>query len=199
MPNFVDSHSEQLKNIMDAITATIAASELHATQDRTIFRISLDDAVEVLKDLKVEDDEDATTTKRIGKMLGKRDYDEQNQQGYRGKYGRDKRHKTYIPNGKGHKAMSTCRSCNEPNHWYLDPECIFNVIKALMEGKEIETDTIQKLAPATRELFKDQKGNILNKIPVSKLVNSVGNSNSSHHAIHDSNAKASASYFQKKD
>ncbi len=191
--DFSIKHIEQSKSIVDAITATITANELHVTQDRTIFRITLDDAVEVLKDLKVEENEDTADARHIGAMLGKRDFDDNTQQA-RGRFGRDKRQRTYIPHGQGPKAVSRCRGRNEPNHWYRDPECIYNVVKALMEGKEIPTETIQKLAPATRELFKDQNGNVVNKIPVSKLVDAVGTNDVTQNQA--SCTKANMSYFQ---
>ena len=123
------AYGEHTSKTIDAVTATIDANELHVKQDRTVFRITLDDAVEVLKDLKVEDGED--DPKHIGAMLGKRDYRDGDNGWNRGKTGRDKRQKTHIPSGQGPKAVTRCHNCKEQNHWYRDPECIYNVIKAL--------------------------------------------------------------------
>ena len=191
--------AEHTRAIIYAVTATIDANELHVKQDRTIFRITLDDAVEVLKDLKVEDGDD--DVRRIGAMLGKRDFRDNDQEGNRGRNsyyasGRDKKQKTHIPNGQGPKSVSRCHNCKEPNHWYRDPECIYNVIKALMEGKEIATDVVQKLSPTVRNLFKDENGNFKSKIPVSELVGSIGNGNGSSDLKDISNEKFSSSYFR---
>ena len=46
-----------------------------------------------------------------------------------------------------------------------------------MEGHEIPTEVVEKLSPATRNLFKDEKVNIKNNIPVNELIESMGNSN----------------------
>ena len=185
-------HAEHTKGIIDAITATIDANELHVKQDRTIFRITLDDAVEVLKDLKVEDGDNGT--KRVGTMLGKREYRDNDHGGNRNRSGRDKKQKTHIPSGQGPKAVSKCHNCKEPNHWYHDSECIYNVIKALMEGKEIPTEIVQKLSHTARNLFKDENGNFKSKVPVSELVEAIGSSNYNTKDV--SNEKRSNSYFR---
>ena len=146
-----------------------------------------------MKDLKVEDGED--DQKHIGAMLGKRDYRDCDNRWNRGKNGRDKRQKTHIPSGQGPKAVTRCHNCKEQNHWYRDLECIYNVIKALMEGHEIPTEVVEKLSPATRNLFKDEKSNIKNKIPVSELIESMGNSNDNGKKD-VSNEKYNNSYFR---
>ena len=53
--NSSEDYEATIKSTIDAVTATVNVNENHAKQDRTVFRITLDDAVEVLKDLKVED------------------------------------------------------------------------------------------------------------------------------------------------
>ena len=189
-------HAEATNDIITAVTATIDANELHIKQDRTIFRITLDDAVEVLKDVKVEDEEiawDDSKNKRVNSLLGKREYYDGDQN--RQRNNRDKRQKTYIPTGQGPKATSRCRGCKEFNHWYRDPECIYNVIKALMEGKEIATDVIQKLSPSVREVFKDENGSYKNKVPVSEIIGVIGDGNSNEEK-ENSNDKTSNSYFR---
>lgn len=192
-----DSQGYNSSGIIEAVTATINANELHVKQDRTVFRITLDDAVDVLKDLKVEDDDKADHgVKHIGAMLGKREYNHQERQGNRNYSYRDKRHKTYIPNGQGPKSVSRCRTCNEPNHWYRDPECIYNVIKALIEGKEIPKEVVEKLSPSLRDMFKDENGNFQPKIPASKLIESLDGDKTNTETNPVSNDKLSRSYFR---
>lgn len=166
-----------------------------SSRNRTIFRITFDDAVEVLKHLKVEENDDNSETRRVGTMLAKREFSDNEQQGYRERYGRDKRQKTYISSGQGPKTISKCRSCNEPKHWYREPECIYNVMKARMDGEEVPFDTRQKLAPTTRHLFKDEHGNFQNKILASKLTNSIRDSNGNLHMNNGSSGKANNSYL----
>ena len=188
------AHTEYTKEIISAVTSTIDANELHVKQDRTVFRISLDDAVEVLKDLKVEDGDD--DLRRIGKMLGRRDFRDSDHTGNRNRYGREKRQKTHIPSGQGPKATTRCHNCKEQNHWYRDPECIYNVIKALMEGKDIANEVVQRLSPTVRDLLKDDNGNFKTKIPVSDLITSMENNHNNSDMKDVSNEKQSNSYFR---
>jgi len=162
--------------------------------------VTLSDAVEVLSDIKVEDNEQI---KRYGSMLGKRDYIDINQlrpqeQGYKGytKYGKDKRQKQYIPNGQGPKAQSRCKACKEPNHWYKDPECIHNVIRALMENKDIEADIVQKLPINIRKLFEDQNGGYKKRVPVSNLIDAIGENKANNTDSEDHPSNATKSYFR---
>ena len=189
-------HTNVAREVIAAVTATINANELHIKQDRTIFRITLDDAVEVLKDAKFEDEDTAcedSKNKPSNSLLGKREYYENDHN--RNRDSRDKKQKSHIPCGQGPKATSRCRACKEFNHWYRDPECIYNVIKASMEGKETATDVIQKLSSSVREVFKDENGNYKNKVPVNAIIEVIGDSNNSI-AKEDSNAKTSNSYFR---
>ncbi|PXF46073.1 hypothetical protein BWQ96_04173 [Gracilariopsis chorda] len=171
------------KSIIDAVTATVDANELHVRQDRTVFRISLDDAVEVLKDLKVEDEAKpdgghGQREKRIGSMLGKRDFNHGERHPNHQRYNQGRRKKSYIPSGQGPKAVSRCRNCKEFNHWYKDPECIYNVVKGLMEGKDIAPDVVQKLSPQVRNMFKDENGNFKSRVPVNQIIGVMGDSRS---------------------
>lgn len=174
----LDVRKTTVKAIIDAVTATVNANELHAKQDKTVFRFSLDDAVEVLKDLKVED-EDKTdeaygqSEKRIGSMMGKRDFSQSDQQPNYQRYSQGKKQKSYIPSGQGPKAISRCRSCNEFNYRYKDPECIYNVIKRLMEGKEIDSEVVQKLSPQVRDMFKDEHGNFKSRVLVNHIIGAI--------------------------
>ena len=178
-----DEREATVMSIIDAVTATVNANELHVKQDRTVFRISLDDAVEVLKDLKVEDEDKVDGAygqreKRIGSMLGKRDFNQSEQQPNYQRYSHGKRQKSYIPSGQGPKAISRCRSCKEFNHWYKDPECIYNVIKRLMEGKDIDPEVVQKLSPQMRDMFKDENGNFKSRVPVNHIIGVIGENKS---------------------
>ena len=166
-------------------------------QDRTIFRITLDDAVEVMKDLKVEDGERIPDeTRKSGSLLSRRDFRDNDQSSNRHNNGREKRQKTHIPTGQGPKAVSNCHNCREPNHWYRDPECIYNVIKDLISGREIPSDTVQKLSPTVRELFKDENGRYKSKVPVNQIVDVIGNKTGNIETNIVSNAKSNNSYFR---
>lgn len=63
-----DSCVTELEDIKKLIATASKANELHETEDRTTFRVTLDDAVEVLSDIKVEDE----TVPRQATMLRKR-------------------------------------------------------------------------------------------------------------------------------
>ena len=123
-------------------------------------------------------------------MLGKREYHEN---GYNTNY---KKHKgTTIPSGQGPKSTTRCHNCKQPNHWYKDPECIYNVIKQLMQDKEIEVDVIQKLAPEIRNAFKDNSGNITTKPSVGNIVGVIGSTCDKPGKSRDQN-KDRTSYFR---
>lgn len=58
--------------IRKLISNAIQSNERHKTEDRTLFRVTLEEAVEVLSDIKVDDDDNS---KRVGSMYGgKREY-----------------------------------------------------------------------------------------------------------------------------
>ena len=68
-----DHHDSTIKYNIDAVAATVDANELHVNEDATVFFISLDDGVEVLK---VEDNDKADELygqkhKHVGSLLGK--------------------------------------------------------------------------------------------------------------------------------
>lgn len=141
---FEPEHTPKKREIDNAVKATIDANELPVNQDRTVFGITLGDAVEVMKDLKVEDGEfHLDETWKVGSTLGRRYFrDKEHQKSdNRNKYGRDKRQMAHVPSGQGPKATTMCQNCSEPNHWYRNPECIYEVIKGLLTGREIASDT----------------------------------------------------------
>jgi len=194
------AYRAEVTSIRQIVSNALKANERHEQEDRTTFRVTLSDAVEVLSDIKVQDNEQI---KRYGSMLGKRDYIDINQlrqqeQGYKGytKYGKDKRQKQYIPNGQGPKAQSRCKACKEPNHWYKDPECIYNVIRALMENKDIEADIVQKLPINIRKLFEDQNGGYKKRVPVSNLIDAIGENKANNTDSEDHPSNATKSYFR---
>lgn len=92
-PNFASSQVEQRRHITDIVASVVTANELHSKHSPTIFRITLDDAIEVLKELKVADSEDATNVKRVRTMLSKREFDDE-QRGNTQRSTRDKRQRT---------------------------------------------------------------------------------------------------------
>ena len=112
--------------------------------------------------------------KRIGSMLGKRDFNQGEYQPNHQGYSQEKRPKSYIPSEKGPKAISRCRNRKEFNHWYRDPECIYNVVKNLIEGREIDQEVVQKLSPQIRTMFKDENGNFKPRVPVNQTISAMG-------------------------
>ncbi|PXF41056.1 hypothetical protein BWQ96_09221 [Gracilariopsis chorda] len=96
-----EKHTHEAKEIIEAVSATIDANERRVNQDRTILRITFDDAVELLKDLKFEDKEKTNTDSdaiSMGIMLGKREYNDHVRQGHCNNPNRDKKPKSYVPN-----------------------------------------------------------------------------------------------------
>lgn len=190
VPSALSECVSELEAIKQLIRSAITANERHECEDRTTFRVTLDDAVEVLFDIKVDDE----TNQKRSALLSKREYDgrqnhhgygngQQNHQGYgngnRGfnKYNNDKRHKTRIPKGQGPKAQSKCKACQQPNHWYKDPECIYNVIRSLMEGRDIESDVVQKLSGEVRKLIETTAGGYKKNVSVSDIIEVIGDRN----------------------
>lgn len=96
--------------------------ECRGKGDMTSFRVTLDDAVDALTNVKVDDHAmrsfDTAPRKVFGSGIGKRRF----QEDYQGKgFPRNIRNKSRIPNGEGPKASSKFRECGEPNRWYKDP------------------------------------------------------------------------------
>lgn len=96
---------KQSKLITETIKTTTEANEIQMKQDRAISRITLDDAVEVQKNLKVSDTEetDSHLNKKLGSLLGKSDYHDSEQHSQRQIGYRDKKQKSQIPSGRGPK------------------------------------------------------------------------------------------------
>ena len=58
-------------------------------------------------------------------------------QQYRRKNGR-------FSNSGGLKANTTCGSCGKRNHSFKDAECMYNIMRCLVEGKPIDPDALSK-------------------------------------------------------
>lgn len=117
-----------LEAIRKLIATAIETNERHDTEDRTTFRITLGDAVELLSDINVEDE----TVPKLAAMLGKRDYgggqhfqqdypnrgysNFRHEHGGRGvpKHPRDKRQRFHIPHGTDPKHSQRSRLANSP-------------------------------------------------------------------------------------
>lgn len=184
------------RDMKDLITTAINSNERHSQEDHTSFRVTLDNAVEVLTDIKV-DDADAKTgnpkTKSLDSLPGKRRYPEGNErQDEHRPFSRYPRNKGRIPYGQGPKAESNCRACNRPNHWYKDPECLLNVMRSIMQGKDIESDIVAKLPEDARAIFKNAEAN-KKKVTISDIAEVIGNSPGDHKA---QTAKPSNSCFR---
>ena len=104
------------------------------TKDRSNLRITLEDAVDALCEVKIELDTEKGNIDDIritGTMLGKRSFGNMTERYDSKKKADDEiyRKRVYIPVGEGPKATSRCRNCKKVGHWWKDPECIYNKIR----------------------------------------------------------------------
>lgn len=120
----IDTSKELANSIKNLALRAIKSNEGHEQEDRTSFRVTLDDAVQTLADMKMDDNTVRTKIEKsniFSSMLGKRKfYDAHGNNSH----ARNSRSRLRILNGEGPKAISKCRACGESNHWYRDPECI---------------------------------------------------------------------------
>lgn len=190
----------EIQAIRRLVQTAIDSNKGHEKEDRTRFRVTSDDAVEVLSDVKVDDSHitDAIKPKAYGTMLTKRSYNDSNNgnsNNYPRGYDRDTRSKMRIPNGEGPKARSKCRACGEPNHWYKDPECIYNVMRNIVEGKEVTQDVVNKQNNEVQALF-NKANNSRSKVAISDIVDVIGPKAEPESSDKDYNAKANKAYFR---
>lgn len=164
----------ELQAIKKVIQNAINKNNRHEKEDRASFRVTLDDAVEALADVKVDDnrDTDAIKLKTNGTMMGKRSYNDSNDNSLK-KFPRNTRNKIHIPNGEGPKARTRCRACGKPNHWYKDPECIYNVMRNVIEGNKVEQGIIDKQSNDVQALF-NKASNSKTNVRISDIVNVIG-------------------------
>lgn len=207
------ANAQETSNVSSVLTTLRGAKNLAADVLRSNKRhekedrVPMEDAVEVLCDIKAYDVDDKKSSdiplnqRFQGTMLGKRSYDQSAGYSKGGGSMPDKRHKSKIPIGQGPKAKSRCRSCNQPGHWWKDEVCIYNVIRALVDGKEIPQDVTDKLQPEIRELFrKATEGGSGKRVNISDIVEVIGSkdgpSNSKRGSDNGSDKQVANSYFR---
>lgn len=112
----IDTSEEIANSIKNLALRAIKTNERHVQEDRTSFRVALDEAVHTLADMKVDDNTVSTKIEKsniVFSMLGKRkSYDGHGNNSHV----RNSRSKLRVPNGEGPKAMSKCRACGQSNH-----------------------------------------------------------------------------------
>ena len=169
----------------------IKNNERHEKEYRSSFRVTLDDAVETLSDVRIEDSATFSSSdkpKAFGAMMGKlKFYEEQNNSNA---YPRQNRMESRIPSGEGPKDNSKCKACGERNHWYRDPERVFNVMRTVMQGKDVHPDVIKNLSPSIRnEKAKDWSA----KVHVADIMRNIGEDSA---VKPGDDTKANKSYFR---
>lgn len=188
---------ENANSINSLASKAIKNCEHDEKEDRTSFRVTLDDAVDTLADVKVDEFARKVTAefqkpKPFGSMMAKRNF----QDAFPAKgYSRFNRNKNRIPQGKGPKATSKFRACGEPNHWYKDPECIYKVMRSLVEGKEVDRRVIYNQSNEVQSIFNEAR-NSNGKVEINAIVEVIGDAKMSKPGNSQNIANASKSYFR---
>lgn len=160
------------------------------------IQITLDVAVEVLSDIKVDDDITTDDVKQMfhNTMFAKRSYNESDGQNG-GDFSRNVRAKVRISNGENPKTQRRCSACKQPSYGYRDPKCIHNVICPFFEGKDVLQHSIDKHFSKMQALLK-KASNYRAKVSVSDIFEVIGENKGGRVGNSNGNLNEAKSYFR---
>lgn len=88
-----------------------------------------------------------------------------------------------------------CKAFDELGHWYKDSECIYNVMRNIIIGRDIDPAVVEKQCDEIKDLFKKADTN-QSKVKLSDIVEVVGEKKEIDQSDTANTDKARKSYFR---